>query len=410
MSDSPAEQRGEAPRAKVVLIGGPDVDARLPLVHRLAPEFDVTVFGASSMLAETFAQHGVSFRAYPLDRRLAPFSDVRTVRALTKLLRELRPDLVHAFDTKPGVFGCIAAQRAGVPSSVCTVTGLGSLYSAGGIKTALLRRVYEWLQRAASRRAARTVFQNHDDLRQLVAAGVVAPERATVILGSGVDTAHFAPARVAPGRRQELRAELGLPVDAVVVTMIARVTRTKGVLEFADAARAVRATRAGVRFLLVGPDDEGSRDRLRPEELQQLRQAVTWPGARADIVDVLAATDVFVLPTAYREGIPRVLLEAASMGLPMVTTDSPGCNEAVAAGENGLLIGSADPAALAMAVARLCDDPALRGRFGAASRRRAESLFDLGRVAERTRALYCELLAGHASSSRRSPVQNSASR
>src|SRR5207253_6184837 len=128
------------------------------------------------------------------------------------------------------------------------------------------------------------------------------------------------------------------------------------------------------------PADDKSIDRFSPEEIAQLRQAVNWPGARRDIPRVLAVTDVFVLPSFYPEGIPRVLLEAASMALPIVTTRSPGCVDVVEDGVNGFLVPGRDAGALAAAILRLVDQPETRRRFGAESRRRAVAQFDLAAV------------------------------
>src|SRR5205823_2793002 len=146
---------------------------------------------------------------------------------------------------------------------------------------------------------------------------------------------------------------LDVPAGVPLVTMIARVIRSKGVEEFVAAARAVRKRLPQAHFLLVGPADRDSVDSFRPEELDEIGRVVRWPGPRRDVPRVLAASDLFVLPTYLREGIPRVLLEAASMGLPLVTTDAPGCNDVVEEGVNGRLVPPRDPEALAAAVVNL---------------------------------------------------------
>jgi glycosyltransferase involved in cell wall biosynthesis len=134
-------------------------------------------------------------------------------------------------------------------------------------------------------------------------------------------------------------------------------------------------------------------DRLEPAELATLERELVWTGPRDDVPALLAAADVMAFPSGYGEGIPRVLLEAASMALPIVTTDAPGCREVVVEGENGLLVPIGDAAALTAALERLADEPALRRRFGEKGRERALRRFDLAVVAERTRLLYRELLA-----------------
>ena len=385
---------------RVALVGGPDVDARLDLMRILARDFEVVAYGSSPDLARAFGAQGFEYHWYPLSRRVNPFADLRTITHLRSHFRRQQPDIVHTFDTKPGVWGCIAARLARVPVIVGTVTGLGSLYTGGGLKVRALRRTYQMLQRIACRAAHLTIFQNRDDARQLVAAGVVPEAKTAVILGSGVATDDYAPERVGAAERARLRQELGIRADETVVAMIARVTRTKGVLEFMAAARAVAGRQPSTRFLLVGPEDTDSLDRLGAAELAELRRTVTWPGRRRDIAAVLAITDVFVLPSAYREGIPRVLLEAAAMGLPLITTDSPGCNEVVEQDRNGCLVPTGDVPALTAAIERLVAQPALRRRFGAESRQRAVTRFALAVIAEQTRATYRRLLERHAPASR----------
>ena len=381
------------PRPLVAIVGGPDVDARIPLVRELRQQFSFVVFGSDASKAARFEEHGIPFRSYPMSRRVSPLGDLRAIRSLAIAFAGLRPDVVHAFDTKPGIFACIAARRAGVPVATATITGLGSLYSSHDAKTRVLRAIYERLQRIACRKADCTVFQNHDDERRLLDAGVAVGGKTAVVLGSGVDTRAFDPAALPPDVRERTRTELGIAPDAIVVTMVSRMTRTKGALEFADLARRCADAGPRVRFVAVGPDDRDSVDRLTPRELGDLQAAVLWTGARSDIAGILAASDLFVLPSVGREGTPRSLLEAASCGLPLATTDPPGCNEACRDGENGFCVPEGDADALARAVRQLVADEGLRRAFGAASRRRARERFDLRVVASQMARLWQERLA-----------------
>lgn len=378
---------------RVLLAGGPDIDARLDLMHRLNGDFNISAIGSSPSLHERFLAEGFDYTAYRLSRRVNPLWDLLTVGEVVILLRKLEPQIVHTFDSKPGVWVRLAARLAGVPIIIGTLPGLGSLYTRNSLITSLLRYVYEKLQMLACRVSDVTVFQNHDDAHQFVAAGVVSEEKTAVILGSGVATDVYAPAVVSETKLDQLRRELAVQPDAIVVSMVGRIIRSKGVLEYMAAAQEVRARYPRVHFLLVGADDHESLDRLSSEELAQLRKAVTWPGPRQDISAILALSDIFVFPSAYREGVPRVLLEAASMGLPIVTTDSPGCKEVVKDGVNGYLVPVRDPGALSRAIFRLVEQPELCRRFGRLSRQRAVDRFDISVVAEQTRSLYRQLLA-----------------
>jgi glycosyltransferase involved in cell wall biosynthesis len=381
----------------VCFVGGPDVDARLDLMGLLSRDFDVRAVGTDVRLAASFAEAGFRYRHYRMSRLVNPVMDAHTVWRLVRIFRAERPTIVHTFDTKPGVWGRIAARLAGVPIVVGTLPGLGSLYAQPTWKGRLIRLVYEPLQGFACRRADLTMFQNADDAADFERRGVVPQGRAAIIPGSGVRTDVFVVPPSDDGRLA-LRGELGLPESGLVVAMVSRILRSKGVLDFAAAARAVRRVEPGINFLLVGPADTGSLDALTADELRELRTDVTWVGPRRDVKDILALSDVFVFPSFYREGIPRVLIEAASMALPLIAADGPGSRDVVEDGVNGLLVPPKDPAAIADAVLRLARAPGLQAQFGARSRELAVSRFDLSVVAEQTRSLYHRLLRekGHA--------------
>jgi glycosyltransferase involved in cell wall biosynthesis len=377
---------------RVLIVGGSDVRARLPLMERLRDEFELVAVGAGPEPA--FADAGFAYRAYaPVHPRVSPLDDARAFLALARIFRAERPRLVHAFDTKAGVWGCLAARAVGVPIAIGTVNGLGFLFRDDTWKRRLLSRSYRALQWLACLASQATVFQNPDDARVFVERGITRREKVVLVPGSGVRSDRLDPARFDADARARLRRELGIGPDDVLVTMVTRVIRSKGVLELLAAARALRARRPRLRFLLIGAHEPESMDRLDETALRALAAELIWPGRRDDVAALLAASDVMAFPTGYGEGIPRVLLEAASMALPIVTTDSPGCREVVEEGVNGFRIAIGDAVALAAALERLADDPALRQRMGEAGRERAIERFDLSVIAERTRILYRELLA-----------------
>ena len=363
-------------------------------MHCLKDAFNISALGSLPTLQDRFLVEGFSYSSYHLSRQVNPLSDLLTVGQLVLIFRKLKPQIVHTFDAKENVWGRMAARLAGVPIIIGTMTGLGALYARDSLKIRLIRLVYQPLLTLTCRFSDLTIFQNHDNAHQFITAGIVSKRKAPVILGSGVSTDLFAPSRVSDLEQAEIRAELDIQSDKIVVTMVSRVIRSKGVLEFIYAAQEVGARCPGVRFLLIGPEDFENVDRLNSEELTQLKQseAVTWPGPRRDIPGVLAMSDIFVLPTAFPEGIPRILLEAASMELPIITTDTPGCNEVVEHGVNGFLVPVGDPEALSQAIMRLIEQPELRKRFGRISRQRVIERFDISVVADQTSSVYRKLL------------------
>lgn len=374
-------------KPKVALVGGVDVDARLELVQHLCKDYEICVVGSNPLLHDQFDSMGFQYENYDLPRKVSPLADLRAMFQLARIFQRLKPDIVHTFDTKPGVWGSMAARLSSVPAVIVTFTGLGSLYLTDDLRTRFLRGIYERLQRFASRFINQAIFQNHDDAKQFIDAKIVPREKANVILGSGVNTKRFNPDKLSIEERCALRAELELQPSETVVTMIARLVRTKGVIEFMQAAERVRNKYPDAKFLLVGPEDHDSLDRLTQSEIELLKQSLDLLGPRKDVLEILSISDIFVLPS-FREGVPRVLLEAASMGLPIITTDAPGCNEVARDGENGMLIPATDANALGEALLRLLGSPELRQRYGRNSRNLAIAKFDIAVVAQQTKEAY----------------------
>ncbi|MGI9629086.1 MAG: glycosyltransferase family 4 protein [Longimicrobiales bacterium] len=387
----PAERGG--PIARVLIVGGDDVHKRIDLMKALSNRFRLAAAGSDIRRAEGFVDEGFPFFYYPMDRGANPINDARSYFFLAKMIRRLQPDLVHAFATKPAVWGRLAARRAGAPVVIGTITGLGSLYSSQDLRTRFVRSLYEPLQRRACHKSDLTIFQNERDLAQFIDTGVAPEQRSAIISGSGVRTEVMDPSKASESAVRAFRAEVGAKEGDVVVTMMTRLIRSKGVLEFARAAQLLRESRPNVRFALVGPDDQSSLDRLSSRELEEVTESVRWLGERSEVRPIYAGSDVFVLPSLYREGVPRVLLEAASMGLPLVTTRNPGCEAVVDEGRNGYLVEVGDSEALAQKIGVLVSHPTLRKRYARESREIAVRRFDLRVVVEATATHYQQLLA-----------------
>lgn len=381
-----------ADKPRVLIVAGPDVDARIELMKLLSSEFAMEAAGSSAEIAEKFAKAGFPYYSYGMERTATPLSDFKTRKNLEALFTKARPDLVHAFDTKPCVWGRLAAASAGVPAVMGTITGLGALFTDTDMKTRIIRTLYTPLQKRACRASNATVFYNHDDMEDFIRMGVVSRAAASVIPGSGVLTERFSADNFTTEEKAKLRAEIGVQPDEIVVTMITRIFRAKGVMEYVEVAERMKKTRPRVRFVLVGGLDTEVADRLNEAETERMKQALTWLGSRKDVAALLSVSHIGVLPTFYREGIPRVLLESASMGLPLVTTDTPGCKEVVKTGENGILIPPRSADALEKAIMEIADSPELMQKYGEASRRRALNEFALPIIAEKNAEVYRRLL------------------
>lgn len=356
---------------------------RLPLARAMQRQgARVVIAAADTGRVPEITAEGFEFVALPFSRRgINPLAELRTLVAIVALYRRLRPDLIHQISIKPVLYGSLAARLAGRPPLVNAISGLGHLFAEGNIPV-IARRLVESVYRIAlGGRRTRTVFQNPEDRDEFVRRGLVPLQRTVLVRGSGVDCAHFA-ARAEP------------PGDPIVM-FAGRLLWEKGFGEFVEAARRVRQGGSAARFVLVGPADDDNPTAVTRAQIVPHVEAgvIEWWGPRRDMPEVLASSAIVVLPTFYKEGLPKVLLEAAAAGRPLVATDIPGCREIVRHGVNGFLIPTRDPAALTQRVEELLAAPALRQRFGAASRRIAVEEFSEGRVVSEIVGVYDELLS-----------------
>jgi glycosyltransferase involved in cell wall biosynthesis len=289
---------------------------------------------------------------------------------------------VHGFTIKCAVYGALAARLAGVPGRVNAVAGMGYVFTSQDQRARLLRPVVRTLLKLAlGGRRARLVLQNPDDVALFARAGLVDPAQVRLVRGSGVDCSRFVP-RTGPRAAGPLR-----------VLLPARLLWDKGVAEFVDAARQLRAEGRAIECLLAGTPDPGNPASVPDKAVQGWvdEGIVQWLGHVDDMPGLFAGVDLVVLPS-YREGLPKGLIEAAACALPLVTCDVPGCREVVEDDVDGLLVPPRDAVALAGAIARLQDDPALARRLGQAARTKALAEFDERIVIARTLAVYRELL------------------
>ena len=320
-------------------------------------------------------------------RAMAVGDDARALAELFGVLKRLRPDIVHTHNPKPGVYGRIAARAARVPVVVNTQHGLYALPEDRIAKRAV---VYS-LERMAAACSQRELVQNPDDVVTLRRLAV--PDTRLVTLGNGVDLTRFDPTVVAPGGRERFRSEIGAGPDDVVVGLVGRLVAEKGYREVFEAAAIVHAADPQVRFVVIGPSDPDKADGITDDEVAAASRdgGLVFLGRRDDVDDWYAAMDVYLL-ASHREGFPRSAMEAAAMGLPLITTDVRGCRNVVEHGRTGLLVPVRDAQAIAAAVLELAADPARRRELGAASRAKAEREFDQQRVISITLGVYDDLL------------------
>lgn len=351
---------------------------RLPLaLAARASGFDVTVATRVREHAQQIRDAGIALEPIGLDRHSHnPLRELRSLAQIVGIYRRVRPDLAHHVAVKPVLYGSIAARLARTPAVVNAIAGQGYVVSSSDLRARLLRPAIRMAYRLLlNRRGSRLIVQNPDDVAALTDRHLVDRERVVMIRGSGVDTDQFSP--------------VAEPEGVCLVVLPARLLRDKGVVEFVEAARLLRARGVQARFALVGEPDPGHPAEIALSEIERWQHegVIEYWGWRDDMRAVFQQAHLVCLPS-YREGMPKALIEAAACGLAIVTCDVTGCREAVRDEDNGLLVPARTIEPLAQALGRLIKEVALRRRMGARGRERALAEFSVHKVIEDTLAVY----------------------
>lgn len=311
---------------------------------------------------------GASFVCYPVQRNgMNPSSDLGTFRSLRRAFAEIKPDVVLAYTIKPVIWGGLAMRSLGTDARFYgMITGLGLAFQRGGFKQKMLTDIVTRLYRWALHKADAVIFQNQDNQQVFIERNIVDARRCVLVNGSGVNVDHFG---ISP-----------LPTDGVVFLSIARLLGAKGLREYAAAAEIVKKRYPAAVFNLAGPEDP-SPDGIPMAEIRswQASGAVHYLGAFKDVRPIIESCQVYVL-ASYHEGMPRTILEAMSMGRPILTTDVSGCNETVVPGENGYLVPKQNSQSLAERMIWFIENRERWERMALSSRRIAEDRFDVHKV------------------------------
>lgn len=356
---------------------------RLPIaLEALRQGYQVHIATGLTDKLDELQRHGFVVHPLALDRSSAGLGNAwRTMVQLWNLYRAVRPDVVHLVTIKPVLLGGLMARLAGVPAVVAAVSGLGFVFMDRGAKAAVRRWLVGGLYRVAlGHRNLKVIFQNPDDRASLTKLAHLPDSKVAMIRGSGVELTQY--------------SGTPLPLGMPVVLLAARLLADKGVREFVQAARLLKQQGVSARFCLVGSIDPANPASLTDAELTQWASegVVELWGQRSDMPRVLAAAQVVVLPSYYGEGLPKVLIEAAACGRAVVTTDHPGCRDAIDPGVTGVLVPVRNAAALADALKGLINDPARCQAMGDAGRVLAESVFDVRQVVAAHLRIYQELI------------------
>ena len=358
------------------------ISHRLPIaLAAIQKDYEVHIATSLTDGLNKLQSKGLIVHPLNLDRRSTGIiSNVLTFFQILRIFIKLKPNIVHLISIKPVLLGGIAARLAAVPSVVAAISGLGFIYISHGFKATVRRKLIGLFYRLAlSHKNLKAIFQNEDDRETLFKISNLHKENTSLIRGSGVDLTRYLPST--------------LPEGPPVVVLAARLYVEKGVREFIEAARSLKNAGLDANFVIAGSPDLNNPVAISEDELNQWvsEGIIEWWGHRNDIPQVFAASTIVVLPS-YREGFSKVLTEAASCGRAVITTDVPGCRDAIKPDVTGLLVPVRDVEALAKAINTLLVDRSLCEEMGRAGRELAEKAFDVKQVVKQHLLIYNELL------------------
>lgn len=356
---------------KIVFIVNVDwffISHRLPIaLEAIQQGHEVHLIAGDTGKIEKLKEVGIKIWPINLDRgSVNPFKTFILLLNLVTILKNIKPDIVHLVTIKPVLIGGIASLVSNVKSIVYAISGLGYVFTNQSIKARIIRFFIIPLYRIAlSSKNKMIIFQNNDDKKILEQYTKIKNQQITLIPGSGVDLSVFEPSN--------------LPKSVPIVLMACRLLIDKGIREFYQAALILQDLPA--RFVLVGSTDPDNPSSIPDGELKQwvAEGKIEWWGHKSNMSEILSQAYVVVLPS-YREGMPKVLLEAQALGRPVVTTDVPGCRDAIKPNETGFLVPVKDAESLAQAIKKLLDDPDISQIMGHAARNFAVKNFDLRNV------------------------------
>lgn len=361
------------------------ISHRLPIAKKAMEEgYEVHLACAVTDNADTLSQLGIHLHELKFSRSGNKVIDeLKTIAQLRNLIREVEPDLVHAITIKPVLYsGLVIRSINNKPAFVAAISGLGYVFSAKTLRAKITKLLVSFIYRLAlSPKLKLVIFQNQSDEITLTRVAKLNNSEKTLIKGSGADLTKFA-------KYEE-------PESDIKIVMACRLLKEKGVYEYVEAAKIVKAQKPNVEFLLVGAPDHENPNSVAVSEIKSWEDEgiITALGKRDDVDKIFKNSHIVALPSYYGEGLPKVLIEAAACGRPIVTTDNAGCIAAVIEDVTGLIVPVKNSMALANAFLKLIEDKDLRQKMGSRARDYAEQEFDVTSVVERHISIYDNLMS-----------------
>lgn len=315
---------------------------------------------------EKLKKYNILYRKIDISRNsLNPIKDLHTIKSIKNIIREYNPDKIFTYQAKTVVYGGIAANQLGITEVYPLIAGVGSLFLSNKLKTRLVRKITIMGYRIAMKKSPAVFFQNKEDENNFIKAKVIKNQKVVFLRGSGVNLTRF--------YQQPMPETMGFLCTC-------RLIRDKGIFEYIEACKIIKANNPNVRCLLLGPFDSNPTS-IKPDELNRFidEGIIEYFGEKEDVIPYLKQCCVFVLPS-YREGTSKAVLEAMSSGKAIITTDAPGCVETIDDGVNGIMVPVKNVKRLASAMQYMIDNPEQLKKMANQSRKKAEELFDVKKV------------------------------
>lgn len=343
--------------------------------------WEVHVIAEPDRFAERVVSLGVKYHKISMSRFVSPINDIKYIYNLYKNFKRNKFDIIHTFTVKPNIYGSIANRLSSKSKLVSLVEGYGFSYGYDDkLITSFKRKLYFLLNKIAFLFAYKVWFINQDDKKEMIERGVIHEEKSVYIKSIGVNLDEYNNDNIDKELIYQLKQKYNITDHSVVVTLVSRMNVLKGIREYIEAARSLESVNKDIIFLIVGEIQEGSPYTMTKEEMMTLPSNTIWVGFTENINEINYLTDIACLPTYYREGVPRSLIEAMAFGKPLIVTDSVGCKEIVVDNYNGFLVPVKDSNYLAKRINELAGDKRKRELFGANSLLFCRSELDVRKV------------------------------
>lgn len=362
------------------------VSHRLPIaLEAIKQGYEVHLACSVTDKLEYLTSHSIIVHDLPVSRSGKKIlTELKTLLSIYKIIKEVKPNIVHSVTIKPVIYAGLLNRFSSI-SNVSSISGLGYVFSSATLKAKILRFFVVIMYKCAIRkRTDKIIFQNIHDYNILLNYNIFLPENSVLIRGAGVDLEQY---QFFPEETK----------DVAKVIMVSRLLYDKGVAEFVASAKQLKARGVDAEFVLVGDIDLENPNSVTQEDFDKWlgEENVSLLGYRSDISSLFRKSSIVVLPSYYGEGLPKVLIEAAACGRPVVTTDHPGCRDAILVDETGLLIEIKSVDSLANAIECLLEDDELRSSMGVKGRALAEAEYDIKKVVQTHLKIYESSLSHH---------------